>query len=511
MTSNNRSQLNSPTGNIWQHKSLIASALSAIMIGLLLPLSGIVFDISVIFSLSLTAAILLIAVIAKNNGETAGFPSFVLIATLLQIALITAAVKLLFANGNTGSIAQLFDKTATLDKSIQAAGFLTLSLVSLSFLHIIYKKTKTVNAISVESISYIAPLKRVGIETLADNDFIDQNQVNELNTKVGQEIQFHFKTATTANFIIWCAIFEFSALTVGAFATKNHVMASALIGTAGQALALVSIAACMSLAKKNVQIPVETNTKTEKGRSKKIEVICNDVTYNDVDDTIYTNPAEADINEHMIETAFISQSSDESFIVENDSRLPLWQWDKEHSAEMISELIESACSGEQKTILMTSETIRDLPVTAPVEIGMKTAKKGLKCLLVDFDFVHNSISKTFGAAGSGQTGQPFETCIENLHIWSAADSSKNNVYEFKNSVKKFGYKYDSILIYAPAIKGRATKKHIATCVNKAMLFGNEKISANDALMRFEEILKSHDTKIIAPSCQKSEIIPAMSN
>ena len=242
------------------------------------------------------------------------------------------------------------------------------------------------------------------------------------------------------------------------------------------------------LSQKTAPLEVETEKSDTNNKVKKIEVI--DDQHETIEgqlDNITILPCKKIIDTEFIDTLY--------------SRFA-WTWGDADTYRAISDLIENIHNNHKRTILFASQSIKYLPVTALVNVAMKTARKGLRCLLVDFDFTHHSLSKTFGAVGAGK---PVDTCIKNLKIWSPRETQTNYIQEFKNSINQFKEQFDTILIYAPAITGRATQQQIATCIDTAMLFDGGKTTEKTSLSKLYEILKSNDVELILPQNQTAAL------
>jgi len=77
---------------------LFAAGTIAIVGGLLFPQSTRIFDVLLIFSMFLTAAVLMIIFSAKQIPEVSGFPLLVVTATTLRIGLNVVCAKFIFSD-----------------------------------------------------------------------------------------------------------------------------------------------------------------------------------------------------------------------------------------------------------------------------------------------------------------------------------------------------------------------------------------------------------------------------
>ncbi len=84
---------------------LFALAVTAIMAVLILPLPKWLLDISLAFSLTFAVLILMIALFIEKPLDFNAFPTVLLIATMLRLALNLASTRLILAEGHTGTAA----------------------------------------------------------------------------------------------------------------------------------------------------------------------------------------------------------------------------------------------------------------------------------------------------------------------------------------------------------------------------------------------------------------------
>ena len=477
------------SGFIWKNGSLVLTAAAAAIFGLILPLSGITFDVLLIFCLSLTAAIVLIAIAAKNTSETAGFPQLVVMTTAFQVCLSIAAVKLMMSDGEPGYIVNRLGGLVTSGGYIKIASIsLSVAVPLMTFISM-RKKEQTLKRTSIELIEYVSPMREIGIKGMEETAYISGDYARQLHDMVDKEKWFHFKTSRSAAFVLYCSEFELLVILIAVMMVLAGRIASPIAFTASGMLylsALVTMLSCGKLAKKNVPMEIDADVCGGIRTPEPVEVVREEIIDEDhIEDNIIEHKhviEEITSKDRVIESGFVS-----------DHRI--WTWKVNTPNKALESVIECVDNGD-KFFLMASDSIKDMPVTAAVNTAMKIAKNVGKCLLVDFDFVHRSISKIFGASAcpSGRISE--QTGIGNLHVWSAADSSTNNVSEFKDAMAYISERYEAVLIYAPAIKGLATKQQIATCVDCAMLFADAENSNIDSMVKFEEILNANNTRVL---------------
>ena len=512
MTERTNTILNSNQPPFWKTGSLVFIGIAAAMAGLISPINGITFDILLIFSLSLTAMIALIALAAKNTNETGGFALLTVMATTLQVALATSVAKHLLIQQTLGSIVNMTEQLITANRYINMASIYIAVAALLITLETMRKKIIKLRSHRNQLEEYITPIREIGIKGMTESNYISDEHAHRLQQSISKEKLFHYKNTRAAIFIASCALFE-SIVTASIIFNNitDNTIVSMAIGSACilYLSAFVSVVSCSHLAGKNTPIEIVADQQSHQTQSEPIEVICSDsLKPEEIIDTSFADDEPVIIEQSPAQIKVTPQANaaeqpaeiiDET--TDDDSSQPapyLWTW-KIGIAQKAVDMFEQHSKDGNKIFLMAADNIRDLPVTAAIDIAMKTVKKRMRCLLVDFDFVHNLASKVFNAKSPSGCGMISHTCIENLHMFSAGKLSVNNITEFKNTMTNLIDKYDVVLIYAPALKGLATKQKIASCIDSAMLFGSEDSANCDAMSKFGRILRKLDTNIIEPT------------
>jgi len=87
---------------------LVAIGASAIFAGIIFPLPGLLLDVLLIFSISLTVAVLLIVFSARQIIQVQGFPLLLVMITALRMGLSVASGKMILSAGEAGTITEFF-------------------------------------------------------------------------------------------------------------------------------------------------------------------------------------------------------------------------------------------------------------------------------------------------------------------------------------------------------------------------------------------------------------------
>ena len=148
------------------------------------------------------------------------------------------------------------------------------------------------------------------------------------------------------------------------------------------------------------------------------------------------------------------------------------------NCEKIAERILNGGSESSRLILMAAEERRELGVTAPVNIAIRLAQKGRKCLLIDLDTERDAISRVFDIAGEtagGKESGAVKTCIGNLWIWRG-DCQKVVEKQLRQIPANSEDNYDHVILYAPDKRCWEDIEGFEGDTVKAMLFGSADLS-----------------------------------
>ena len=92
------------TGIISRNDFLFTVGAIAVIAGLLFPASAHILDVLLIFSISLTASVLMITFSAKSASQVLGFPLVIVLTTMLHMALSIASARITISHGDAGII-----------------------------------------------------------------------------------------------------------------------------------------------------------------------------------------------------------------------------------------------------------------------------------------------------------------------------------------------------------------------------------------------------------------------
>lgn len=495
-----------------------------VIASLLLPLPPHILDVLLIFSTSLTAAMLIITFSATTALQVQGFPLLIVLATMLRIALSTTSAKLTLLHGNAGTIVGLFGSIFVRNNCVLA--ILVFGTLTMLIFGAICKAVKSINKTTSDFNTDIVPIKQIGIDNDLTTGIIDNSQAISLQEKIARQAYFFISMAAAAKFLLCAAIIELAIVTA-------NIIASMAIGTATptaegisvktyatlvvgsgmitQICALLTAVASEYLVRKSSVNPADNAGLTEKEYPETIEVLATEATPANTTESQYDNSVNYIGKKETIEDIewFDETTADEN----KKDNLSLWIWDKIKDGDCyqaIAELINAKSDDAAKTVLMAAESIEVLPVTIPVNTAIHLAKKNRKCLLIDLDSQRNAVSKVFdidnrkskNKAQAEKFAIAIPTCISNLWVWPANNFAKangnSNSTNTKQAIASLKGQFDRLIIYAPSVKLPADLESIVGCIQTAMLFGSKSKSGNYHINKLGEFLNGCSCAILEP-------------
>jgi flagellar biosynthesis protein FlhA len=170
---------------------LLLLAMLAMMV---VPLPPFLLDMLFTFNIALSLVVLLAAIYARRPLEFAAFPTILLIATLLRLALNVASTRVVLLHGHTGTDAA--GKVIEAFGEFVVGGSYTVGLVVFVVLVIINFVVVTKGAGRVSEVSArftldAMPGKQMAIDADLNAGLIDQAEAKRRRAEVGQEADFY--------------------------------------------------------------------------------------------------------------------------------------------------------------------------------------------------------------------------------------------------------------------------------------------------------------------------------
>jgi len=524
---------------------LFTAGATAVIAGLLFPAGAHLLDIVLIFSMCLTAALLIITCSARAILEVSGFPLLILAASMLRMALTVAAVKLILSNADAGNIIALAGGIV-----IRGGGIITI-LILASLLAVVYisvwRTSRKIGRAGADFATDIVPVRQIGIENNLTTGAIDKNKADRLLRNLAREADFFFAMVAAARFMLCTAFVELLAIAAGTAAalimgiagpasgTMSVTMYSTLIAGAAiitQSSALLVTLASRHLTLKNLAVPKEYESVNHAWheQGKRIKIVGTQVSpaapdhadnninqkqhaypeppeYFDAEFDEITHPSAVDDkypNDHQSlseETTAWSQTPmpKNNHIEQSDSCF----WSREEiestgSYDAIAGLIESLPGDSAKTVLMAAESLDHLGVNIPVNVAIRLAKNARSCLLIDLDSQRAALSKVFDIEEPQTRAEPVATCIKNLSVCLADCFTGARSADIMEIITRFKRKYDNLIIYAPDIRTHTAIVKIAACTRTAILFERDTESETSVMRDFQNLLHGYGCDILHP-------------
>ncbi|MHC4572553.1 MAG: FHIPEP family type III secretion protein [Planctomycetota bacterium] len=498
----------------------------AVITGLLFPLPSHILDILLIFSASLTAAVLIITLSAEGVLQVQSFPLLMMSHTTLRMALSVACAKMILLEGCAGTIVNLLGQFTVGSNLVLTVPIFGLVLI-VTF-GMVFKAAKGISLLSEEFVSEVFGFEQGIIDRDVDAGAINESQARGLRAKIAREAGFFAAMGAAAKFVLFDAVIELAvsivtiaasvgmgiaAATAAETSLRTYVTLAVGAGMVTQTSILAATIASKYLVRKCFVLTGYKHKvlQIERGEPERIKVAAKDVASAQNIESYYGNAPVADNNTAGVQSQFVEREPsenddatgtagfagsaktaaeeaewfDESQGVGSDSKedkSSLWSGPEitdNNSYRDIAELIESRSANEAKTILMGAESIEDLPVTIPVNVAINLAQKH-KCLLIDLDLERNAVAKVFYDDNEDregpQDGVGVPTCINNLWIWPARSlcegDNDSHLSRFKDLITTLGTQYDHLILYAPNVKSLVALEQAANVVGTAMLFGD---------------------------------------
>lgn len=171
---------------------------------IILPMPTLLLDILFAFNISLSLVVLLVAIYALRPLDFASFPSVLLIATLLRLALNVASTRLVLLEGHEGGDAA--GKVIEAFGSVVIGGNYAVGLVVFLILVIINFAVVTKGAGRISEVSArftldAMPGKQMAIDADLNAGIIDQEQARDRRAEVTREADFYGSMDGASKFV----------------------------------------------------------------------------------------------------------------------------------------------------------------------------------------------------------------------------------------------------------------------------------------------------------------------
>jgi flagellar biosynthesis protein FlhA len=208
--------------------------LMALLVMLVIPLPPLALDVLFTFNIALSLVVILVAVYTPRPLEFAVFPTVLLVATLLRLALNVASTRVILLNGHTGT-----DAAGTVIQAFgdfvvggnYAVGLVVfLILVIINFV-VVTKGAGRVSEVSARFTLDAMPGKQMAIDADMNAGLISQDEARRRRDEIAQEADFYGSMDGASKFVRGDAI-------AGILILAINIIGGLLIGTMQHAMAL---------------------------------------------------------------------------------------------------------------------------------------------------------------------------------------------------------------------------------------------------------------------------------
>jgi hypothetical protein len=388
-----------------QSEKLIIAVIFAAAVCFLLPIPGIIFDILIFFGLSIALASIIIFLFADSLAKAKDYPAFMTFASVVYSFISVATVKFAIFT-NPGS--RFFQSVSSLPFTNSTAASISATLIIFAMLYIVFMNLlKNLN----REMYFIAG---------GDKNFIEN-------------LKFFAKLPASVSILfIQAAVVVSAVLFIGLFRGQADDEIAQTGFTANLSLLvelpiLFVLSSCGRIVKKIVE-----NEDRQAGRK---TVIATDISAD----------AQSDFDIRPEKISFNIKDAH----WENEGAVKTFEFrsqklDNAEGFEKIAELI-TGLSSNSKVVLFTSGDTASVKVTLPVNVAIRLARQGKKCLLADFDFANRAVTEVFDIRKTKNAGRNFYPApIKNLFI--APDFAIEGVLRSFEMLKDA---FDFVIVYLP--------------------------------------------------------------
>ena len=446
-----------PVRRSMQYRADILYILAALTppAGLLLPLPAWIIDIGWVCSLSLTASLIIICLLAKNTSQLHGFAPLLASTILLRLFLTAASLKtILLSTASPVLITLLGDKFT---RTQWAPAALTAAILLPACLWMVFHFAAAMRRAAFHFATHILPLKRAGLQADLNLAIISRRQAQLLLEKIREEsgLFVSFTVSSTllriesaaAAFLLptLIALKAFFAssqpqwLPQDTIAIFSHATGLACLLFIPAALSAWACASLTSKEKLSLQAqPVDSKepqsakvsiVSANSGRVEQVELLNPDFTAKPAENIVDFEPSPARSDSDLFAVQSLPQDSPEKYY------------------QGLYQMLDLALTEKIAPAVLTSRTLAELPVTVAVNIAILLTRLRGRLLLIDTDCLQSPIARVFDIDPKLARLQPQLCCIEKLHLLTTDPADKPRL--FMENLQKLQSQFEMILIYAP--------------------------------------------------------------
>jgi flagellar biosynthesis protein FlhA len=182
-----------------QSNIIMAVAIVTILATLLVRMPTGLLDLLLACSISLSIAVLIVTLSAKEALELSTFPSLLLFVTLFRLSLNVASTRLILLQGDAGRIVETFGRFVT-GGSFVVGMVIFLILFIIQFI-VVTKGAERISEVSARFTLDATPGKQMAIDADLNAGMITEAQANERRLKIVKESEFYGAMDGASKFI----------------------------------------------------------------------------------------------------------------------------------------------------------------------------------------------------------------------------------------------------------------------------------------------------------------------
>ncbi len=171
---------------------------------MILPMPAFMLDVFFTFNITLSIVILLVCVYALRPMEFAAFPTVLLVATLLRLALNVASTRIVLLNGHEGGDAAgkvIESFGAVLIGGNYAVGLVVFAILMIINFLVVTKGAGRVSEVSARFTLDAMPGKQMAIDADLNAGLINQDEAKHRRSEIAQEADFYGSMDGASKFV----------------------------------------------------------------------------------------------------------------------------------------------------------------------------------------------------------------------------------------------------------------------------------------------------------------------
>jgi flagellar biosynthesis protein FlhA len=177
----------------------LAIAVVFVIALLIVPLPGVMLDMLLVTSISLSLVVLLSALYTTNPLEFSSFPGLLLLLTLFRLALNVASTRLILTHGEAGHVIQAFGEFV-IGGNYAVGLVLFLILIGINFI-VITKGAGRVAEVAARFTLDAMPGKQMAIDADLNAGLIDENDARRRREEISRQADFYGAMDGSSKFV----------------------------------------------------------------------------------------------------------------------------------------------------------------------------------------------------------------------------------------------------------------------------------------------------------------------